>query len=60
MTIEKAIEILEQLIKTLPGTLRNDEKDAVKLGIEALKMTLVDRESDLCLADTLLPGEAEE
>lgn len=37
MTIDKAIEVLDNLVKTLPGTLESDERDAVKLGIEALK-----------------------
>ena len=57
MKIDKAIELLNTTIKTLPATLRDDEKDAVRLGIEALKRIKDDRRINPDLNPYPLPGE---
>lgn len=40
MTIDKAIEILQDYHDRLPRGVNDDYVDAIKLGIEALKRTL--------------------
>jgi len=59
MTLEKALEILSQelLIKPLPH--EQDFKDAVKLGIEALREVKMARFGGPTLEGELLPGETE-
>jgi len=58
MKIEKAIEILPRLIKELPATLDEEEKNAIGLGIEALQRLKEHREehTDIC-AFRSLPSE---
>ena len=59
MTIDEALKRLENLIKTLPFTLAKGEKDAVQLGIEALKEVKDNREYPSKAWIALLPGETE-
>ena len=60
MTIDKAIEILNGPEPDIDGILNDDYKDAVKLGIEALKRVKDMRISPCTTSDEILPGEAEE
>lgn len=60
MKIGKATETLEEL----PDTPNNDpsptQRDAIKLGAEALKRTQAARVSQTCLCNQPLPGETPE
>ena len=60
MTIDEAIEILNQHIHHSPGLLYPDTKDAIKLGIEALKFFKEFQRVTGNDPDTLLQGETEE
>ena len=60
MTIEKAIEILARLEKTLAPTMAADGTDAIKLGIEALKAVTDARANNYYTPIATLPGETED
>lgn len=57
MTLEKAIEILDVHQKMLRLENMSDLRDAVKLGIEAMKDKLHARHYGHALSEALLPGE---
>ena len=57
MKIEKAIETLQLTIKTLPGTLEEEEIDAIKLGVEALFRLKNHRNEHIDITFRALPGE---
>ena len=57
MTIDKAIEVLSDLLGEGPQFPPDDRRDAAKLGIEALKQVLKDREKSEDSPEHLLPGE---
>ena len=57
MTIDEAIKILPRIIKTLPATLGEAEKNAIRLGEEGLKRVEDSRTLAPLVPDTLLPGE---
>ncbi len=57
MTLEKAIEILENQYKRHKVGGDTNYRDAVKLGIEALKEVKRSREEDYIGDTGLLPGE---
>ncbi len=59
MTIEKAIEILAGLEKTLAPIMAADGTDAIKLGIEALNLVKARRPPPPSVAYLPLPGETE-
>jgi len=59
MTIDKAIEILSLLDYKTIRLLSQDEKDALKLGIEALKAWKEHRGAGSLMDPLLLPGETE-
>ena len=59
MTIGKAIEILTDLLGEGPQFPPDDRRDAVKLGIEALKSWQVFRANPDMSPGGLLPGEPE-
>lgn len=60
MTLEKAIEILEQDLNTHLMLNQMDQANAIKLGIEAMKRAQRQRKTWLKLPDALLPGETKE
>lgn len=60
MTLRKAIEILQDLLTEGPYSEPNDRREAVKLGIEALREVKASREEDYIGDTRLLPGETEE
>ena len=60
MTIDEATKILDDYESFGTECTHRDLPVAIKLGNEALKMTLIHRSSDRCLEDTLLPGETKE
>lgn len=60
MTLDKAIEILLDLDTTLPQSDPEDRRDAVKLGIEALKRLQTLRRTAVSIAFYLLPGETKD
>ena len=60
MRIDKAIEILECRARDFRPSCDPDERDANKLGIEALKKLKFIREYPWIGFDTLLLGETEE
>ncbi|MBA7543139.1 hypothetical protein ES705_35466 [subsurface metagenome] len=57
MHIEKAIEILEDLMTTAPQFDPDDRRDAVELGIEALKRIESCRVGDAANVELPLSGE---
>ena len=59
MTLDKAIEILNGPEPDIDGILNDDYKDAVKLGIEAMKREQVWRQHDPLGEIHLLPGETD-
>ena len=59
MTIDKAIEILENEHRRTWGDGFPDIRDAVQLGIEALKATRSSRTNNCWSPIPLLPGEEE-
>jgi len=59
MTIKKAIEILADLLTEGPQYPPDDRRDAVKLGIEALKLLEEQREHYIDIEQVSLPGETE-
>ena len=59
MTLDKAIEILEDLLGEGPQYPPDDRRDAVNLGIEALRLIKNDRVSPFYAFTKLLPGETE-
>ena len=59
MTLEKATEILRDLLGEAPQWPPDDRRDAVKLGIEALELIKESREDRYYLSDQPLPSEAE-
>jgi hypothetical protein len=59
MKPEKAIEILNDLLGEGPQFPPDDRRDAVKLGIEAMKQLLENRRDFPETAWLLLPGETE-
>lgn len=60
ITIDKAIEILSEKVKHPYIRTRLAYPDALKLGIEALKVTLKAREGNYASFKLLLPGETKE
>ena len=60
MTIEKAIERLTELAEISLLRFDNDDKKAVQLGIEALKLAQSNRRSPYIEYIGLLPGETKE
>lgn len=60
MNIDKTIEILTDLSHPAEFTLSPDIKDAVELGIEALKARKRDRELGYVDLKDLLPGETQD
>ena len=57
MTIDKAINELEDGLRPLRGYLHKDYNAAIQLGIEALKRVQDMRKSPCTTADEYLPGE---
>ena len=60
MKLDKGIEALGLLVRQNERYLDNDEIDAIKLGIEALKRVKAIREGPDIPEWELLPGETEE
>lgn len=60
MTLEKALEILNDLLKEQPWFSPNDTQAAVKLGIEALKYYQETRPKEVSTFCPLLPGETKD
>ena len=60
MTIDKAIEILEEHARRLELSADYDECAATKLGLEALKRTSYDRSHHYTLNLDPLPGETKD
>ena len=60
MKLEKAIEILHDLLGEGPQFSPDDRRDAVKLGIEALKRLQDIRKSPWTTGVEILPGETTE
>lgn len=60
MKLEKAIEFNTKLVRELDIPQRAKEKEAVKLGIEALKFRLQLEQEDPDITLEPLPGETEE
>lgn len=60
MEIQKAIEILTHSLPADTWLLKPPSKDAIKLGIEALKTIERMREGNAFLSPRPLPGETEE
>jgi len=60
MILEKAIEILEATLKVSIPDFDQDERDAIQLGIEALKVFDRRRKAHAVTMTGLLPGETEE
>ncbi|MBA7563516.1 hypothetical protein ES708_05175 [subsurface metagenome] len=60
MTIEKAIEILKLHQEPTEWDLYDDDVDAIKLGIEALKRVYLQREHPKKHYNLLLSGETKE
>lgn len=59
MTIDKAIEILKDILRYVKPGDPPDEHDAIKLGIEALKELKESRKTDWRYGGSSLPGETE-
>ena len=60
MTIDKAIEILELYVVSPFVIAKPDTKDAIKLGIEALKIIRRSRQPESPIKLATLPGETRE
>ena len=60
MKLDKAIEILTSLEKTLAPTMAASGTDAIKLGIEAMNRVQLARKDFGYIDPSLLPGETEE
>jgi len=60
MKLEKAIEILNLILGDQPSNFQEDDEDALKLGIEALKRVQLQRTHGGVITETMLPGETEE
>ena len=60
MQIDKAIEILQDLLTTEPQWPPDDRRDAVRLGIEALRRIRHIRHNPCFLNSMLLSGETKE
>lgn len=60
MKIEKAIEIMEDLITDLPQLSPDDRREAIILSTEATKAYKAGREGWLKFFSPLLPGETKE
>jgi len=59
-TLKKSIEILNDLLGEGPQYPPDDRREAVKLGIEAMKEVRRSRNGNPAYAGELLPGEDEE
>ena len=59
MKLEKAIEVNQAFLMDEPQFPPEDRREAVKLGIEALKLVEMERRDHLSYAGELLPGETE-
>lgn len=59
MTIDKAIEILLDLLHKTPRFSPFDNRNAIELGIEALKRLKEHREDHIDITFRALPGETE-
>lgn len=57
MKISKAIEILQDIVHQGEGCFDDDDLDAIKLGIEALKFALISRDPYGVPSYSPLPGE---
>ena len=60
MTLDEAIKIQENFLKTIPDTRYPNLFHAIQLGIEALKKIKEQRNLDGWLGTLGLPGETEE
>jgi len=60
MTIDKAVQLQEAYLRNPLCNLTSDERDAAKLGIEALREVKKARYGDPALDGELLRGETEE
>ena len=60
MTIPKAIEILRAILRNVKPGDPPDEHDAIKLGIESLRLIKKQRSAYLPSLYPILPGETEE
>jgi len=60
MTLEKAIEILEDILRCVKPGDPPDEHDAIRLGIEALKRFQLYRKDIMPPGGDLLRGETKE
>lgn len=60
MKLEEAIRVTEQIIATLPGTLNDKEREALQLGIEAMKWRLLMELDYGSWCGPLLPGETKD
>jgi len=60
MQIDKAIEILQDLLTTEPQWPPDDRRDAVRLGIEALRRCRNFRDNSQTWGYSPLPGETKE
>lgn len=60
MKLEKAKEILTDLVRDQPTFSPDDRREAVKLGIEAMKQIRNHREYGYFAPIPLLPGETKE
>jgi len=60
MTLKEAIDNLTAMLGTYLPSEPQDEPDALKLGIEAVKRVQADRTGYETYAPDLLPGETEE
>lgn len=59
MKIDKAIEILQDILRHVQPIDPPDEHDAITLGIEALKHLQKSRQYNLAFNSETLPGETE-
>lgn len=60
MTLEKAIEILSLLSNAPDWVFDEENRNSIKLGIEALKRVRLNRQVTRYPYKTLLPGETED
>jgi len=60
MTLNEAIRILKIIEKDYDRLNKPHSKDAVKLGIEALKRVKLQHDPAGCTTERLLPGETED
>jgi len=59
MTLEEAIKVSGEILDGVQPTSITDRRDAIKLGIEALKRVEANRERRIVVVYKKLPGETE-